>query len=56
MHPHDAAAFLRGLWTWKVRDNITVDASAGLFLGSGDDTISRFTQRDFVFTRARYDF
>lgn len=56
VNPGDAAAFLRGVWTWKVRDNVTFDASAGTFLGSGDDTIGRFEKRDFVLTRAQYYF
>ncbi len=52
----DASAFLRGVWIWKVSDDVTFDASAGIFLGTGTDAIGRFATRDFVLTRARYDF
>jgi hypothetical protein len=56
VNPADAAAFLRGLWAWKIRDNVTFDASAGVFLGTSTDTIGRFRTRDFVLARTRYDF
>jgi len=56
VNPADAAAFLRGVFTWKIRDTVTFDCSAGVFLGSSDDAIGRFSHRDFVLTRARYDF
>jgi hypothetical protein len=56
VNPADAAAFVRGLWTWKIRDNVTFDVSVGAFMGSSRDTIGRFSTRDFVLTRARYDF
>ena len=56
VNPADAAAFLRGLWTWKIRDNVRFDASAGVFLGTSTDTIGRFRTRDFVLARTRYDF
>ena len=51
VNPADRAGFLRGLFTWSVRDNVTLEASAAMFLGRGDDLLSRFTGRDFVFTR-----
>lgn len=55
-NPGDKAGFVRGVFLWKPRDRVTVDVSAGSFLGSGDDTISRFEGRDFVVARLRYDF
>ena len=51
VNPADRAGFLRGVFTWRVRDNVSVDASGAIFLGRGDDLLSRFTGRDFVFTR-----
>jgi hypothetical protein len=51
VNPHDAAGFVRGLFTWSVHDNVSVEASAAVFLGDGDDLLSRFQDRDFVFTR-----
>jgi hypothetical protein len=56
VNPGDAAAFVRGLFAWSASDNVWIEASAGLFAGSGDDTLSRFSGRDFVFARVRYHF
>jgi hypothetical protein len=56
INPADAAAFVRGIWTWKIGDAVSFDASAGAFVGSSDDTIGRFKERDFMLTRVRYDF
>ena len=55
-NPDDRSGFLRGLASWSVRDNVLLEASGGAFLGQGDDTISRFNDRDFVFLRLRYSF
>ena len=51
VNPCDAAGFVRGLFSWSVRDNVTLEASAAAFLGDGDDLLSRFSGRDFGFTR-----
>jgi hypothetical protein len=51
VNPGDAAGFVRGLFTWSARDNVTLEASAAAFLGDGDDLLSRFEDRDFGFTR-----
>jgi hypothetical protein len=56
VNPGDAAAFLRGLFAWSVSDNLWIEASGGLFAGTGDDTLSRFSGRDFLFARVRYHF
>jgi len=56
LNPDDRSGFVRGLFSWNVRDNVLVEASGGVFLGHGTDTISRFTDRDFGFLRARYSF
>jgi hypothetical protein len=56
VNPADRSGFLRGLVSWKVRDHIVLDGSAGAFLGTSDDTIGRFAERDFLLARIRYDF
>ncbi|HEX5213970.1 MAG TPA: hypothetical protein VFV98_00825 [Vicinamibacterales bacterium] len=53
VNPADRSGFVRGLVTWKPRDFLAVDFSAGAFLGSGDDTISRVQGRDFVLIGVR---
>lgn len=55
-NPADGSGFLRGVAAWRVRDAVAIEASAGAFLGTGDDTIARFSGRDFVFGRVRYGF
>ena len=55
-NPDDRSGLVRGLWSWSARDNVAVDASGGVFLGTGTDSISRFTDRDFAFVRVRYLF
>ncbi len=56
VNPADRSGFVRGLVTWKPRDNVTVEASTGLFLGTSDDQLGRFKERDFAFARLRYHF
>ena len=56
LNPGDRSGFVRGLASWSVRDNVLLEASGGAFLGEGTDTISRFSERDFVFLRVRYHF
>lgn len=55
-NPDDRSGFVRGVWSWSVRDNLSFDASGGVFLGTGTDSIGRFTGRDFAFVRVRYLF
>jgi hypothetical protein len=55
-NPDDRSGFVRGLASWSVRDNVMLEASGGVFLGEGTDTISRFNDRDFAFLRLRYSF
>jgi len=52
--PTDQSGFLRGLFAWHARDNVTVEASAALFVGDGDTQLARFHGRDFVLTRVRF--
>lgn len=54
VNPGDASAFVRGLFVWKVRDDVSVEGSAAAFLGTSDDTIGRFRDRDFLLARLRY--
>jgi hypothetical protein len=56
LNPEDRSGFVRGLVSWSVRDNVLLEGSGGIFMGEGTDTISRFTDRDFVFLRVRYHF
>ena len=56
VNPGDGSGFVRGLLVWTARDNVAVEASAGAFLGTGDNTLSRFHGRDFLFARLRYSF
>lgn len=56
VNPEDRSGFVRGLFSWSVSDNVLLEASGGLFLGEGTDTISRFTGRGFGFLRLKYHF
>jgi hypothetical protein len=44
----DASGFARTIGAWSLRDNLSLEGSVGWFFGEGDDTISRFADRDFV--------
>ena len=44
----DASGFARTIGTWSLRDNLLLEGAVGWFFGEGDDTISRFADRDFV--------
>ena len=54
VNPADASAFVRALFVWKVRDDVSLEGSAAAFLGTSDDTLGRFQDRDFLLTRIRY--
>jgi hypothetical protein len=56
VNPSDRSGFLRGLLSWDAQDNVTVDVSGAFFVGSGDDLVSRFSDRDFLFVRLGYHF
>jgi hypothetical protein len=57
-NPVDESGFVRGVVAWSVRDNVALEGSAGVFLGSASssDTLSRFRDRDFAFARLRWYF
>jgi hypothetical protein len=44
----DASGFARTIGAWSLRDNLALEGSVGWFFGKGDDTISRFAERDFA--------
>ena len=54
VNPGDGSAFVRGLFVWKVRDDVSMEGSVAAFLGTGDDTLGRFQDRDFLLARVRY--
>jgi hypothetical protein len=56
VNPGDEAAFLRGIFSWRMSDPLFLEASAGAFTGTSDDTIGRFRTRDFLLLRLRCDF
>ncbi|HYN07151.1 MAG TPA: DUF1302 family protein [Vicinamibacterales bacterium] len=53
-NPADSSAFARALFVWRVRDDVSVEGSAAAFLGTSDDTLGRFQDRDFLLTKIRY--
>ncbi|MBK5297416.1 MAG: hypothetical protein JJE40_09680 [Vicinamibacteria bacterium] len=54
--PTEATSFLRGIFTVSLTDRLSIEASGGLFSGSGPDTLGRFTDRDFVYVTVRRHF
>jgi hypothetical protein len=52
----EATAFVRVIGTMSLRDNVTMEASAGWFVGRGRDLVGRFSDNDFGYVRMRYDF
>jgi hypothetical protein len=50
------SAFLRGIGTASLRDNVAVEASIGWFIGDGRDLVGRFSDSDFVYLRLKYYF
>jgi hypothetical protein len=56
VNPGDASAFVRGVFSWSLRDNVAIEGSAAAFLGTSDDALGRFNERDFLFGRLRYWF
>jgi hypothetical protein len=54
INPGDASGFVRGLFVWRVRDDVAVEGSAAAFLGEGDDALARFNTRDFMLVRVRW--
>ena len=55
-NPNDDSGFVRGIATASLRDNLALEGSLGWFAGSGLDTISRFSDSDFMYLRLKYFF
>jgi hypothetical protein len=55
-NPADQSGFFRGIFLWRMRDQVALEVSAGAFLGTSDDLIGRFEGRDFVAGKLRADF
>jgi hypothetical protein len=51
-----SSAFLRGIATAKLRDNVSLEGSAGWFAGEGGTVIGRFGDSDFGYVRVKYYF
>ncbi len=52
----ESSAFLRGIATATLRDNVALEGSAGWFIGEGRDLIGRFSDSDFAYLKLRYYF
>ena len=49
--PADETVFGRAIVNVSLRDNLALEASAGVFAGESLDTIGRLTRRDFLYVR-----
>ena len=54
--PTESTSFLRGIFTVALTDRLSIEASGGMFSGSGPDTLGRFAERDFVLVKVMRDF
>lgn len=54
--PTEGTAFVRGLASWNVRDNLWLEGSAAAFTGDGTDVLGMYTDRDFASVRIKYFF
>lgn len=55
-NPGEDSAFARAIFTFTLRDNLSLEASAGWFTGDGVDVLSRLATRDFVYARLKVFF
>jgi hypothetical protein len=55
-NPADGTTFTRAIVSANLRDNLTLEGSAGVFAGHSTDTLGRLTQRDFVYGRLKVFF
>jgi hypothetical protein len=55
-NPGEDSAFARAISTFTLRDNVSLEASAGWFTGDGLDVLSRLATRDFVYVRLKVFF
>jgi hypothetical protein len=61
--PSDDTTFVRGIGSWSVRDNVSLEASAGFFAAasagqaqSGSDVLALLARRDFLYARLKVHF
>ena len=54
--PFDETTFARVIAGFSLRDNLTLEGSGGLFVGTSDDTLGRLSRRDFVYARLKIFF
>lgn len=54
--PTEATSFVRGIFTVSLTDRLSIEASGGLFSGSGSDTLGRLSDRDFAYVKVRRHF
>jgi hypothetical protein len=54
VNPHDRSGFVRGAAGWSASDRVALELAGGVFFGDGDDTIARFSGRDFLALRLRW--
>jgi hypothetical protein len=61
--PADDTAFIRGIGSWSIRDNVSVEGSAGFITGSagagaqsGVDVLALLSGRDFLYVRLKVHF
>lgn len=52
--PTDGSGFIRGLFAWKLKDDVSLEASGAVFIGEGESALGRFHGRDFLFARLKY--
>ena len=52
--PRDHTGFIRGLYEWKVKDDVTLEASAAAYIGQRRTIPDRFESPDFFFAGLKY--
>lgn len=55
-NPREATAFARVIASASLRDNVSLEGSAGWFAGEGADVLARFADRDFLYARLKVFF
>jgi hypothetical protein len=54
--PVDQTTFARAIAAVSLRDNVWLEGSGGLFVGTAEDTLGRLSQRDFLYARLKVFF
>ena len=55
-NPNAASAFVRGIGSVSLRDNVWLELSGGWLRGDGVDMLSRLSMRDFAYARIKVHF